>query len=70
MSDKPKRRFVSLAEAAEYLSVSEKTIRRRIADGQLTGYQIGKGHQPPIRVDLNEIDEKLLRVIPTVGNFE
>lgn len=33
-----------------------------IADGELTGYRKGQSHRV-IRVDLNEIDEELLRPI-------
>lgn len=57
------RRLASLAEAAEYAAVNPRTIRRRIADGSLTGYRLGAR---VIRVDLDELDA-LLRPIPTVG---
>jgi excisionase family DNA binding protein len=57
------RRYASLADAAIYLGVNERTIRRQIADGRLTGYRLG---DRLIRVDLNELDESL-RPIPTVG---
>jgi excisionase family DNA binding protein len=59
-----RRRLVSPGDAATYIGVHEKTIRRRISDGTITGYSIGKR---AVRVDLNEIDEKLLRRIPTAG---
>ncbi len=55
------RRLASIAQAADYAAVSTKTIRRRIADGSLTGYKMGSRI---IRVDLDELDQ-LLRVIPT-----
>ena len=48
-----RRRYVKLAEAAEYLQVTDRTIRQMIADGRLTGYRSGSRL---IRVDLNEID--------------
>ena len=54
------RRYISIAEAAEYLKISDRTVRRLIADGELTGYFIGRGHRM-LRVDLDEIDEKLMR---------
>jgi excisionase family DNA binding protein len=57
------RRYASLSDAAIYLGVNERTIRRQIADGRLTGYRLG---DRLIRVDLNELDEAL-RPIPTVG---
>jgi len=47
--------------AADYVPCSTKTIRRRIADGSLTGYRFGR----KILVDLDEVDE-LLRPITTV----
>ncbi|MGA7131645.1 MAG: excisionase family DNA-binding protein [Mycobacterium sp.] len=42
-----------MADAAEYLKVTERTIRQMIADGRLTGYRSGTRL---VRVDLNEID--------------
>lgn len=59
------RRLVSINQAADYASCSPKTIRRRIADGSLTGRRFGKRL---LRVDLNELDA-LLRPIPTVGTM-
>jgi len=47
------RRYAKIREAAEYLGVTERTIRQMIADGRLTGYRNGKRL---VRVDLNEID--------------
>ncbi len=60
------RRMASLGEAAEYASVNARTIRRRIADGTLTGFRLGPRL---LRVDLNEVDEKLLRPIPSGGRL-
>ena len=56
------RRYASLSDAAEYIGVNEKTVRRRIADGTLIGYRLG-GRL--LRVDLNELDQAL-RPIPAV----
>ena len=53
-------KLVALADAAEEFSVSVKTIRRRIADGTVTGYRIGR----LIRVDLDELRERLAVTIP------
>ncbi|XTP37160.1 excisionase family DNA-binding protein [Mycobacterium sp. TJFP1] len=50
---RPQRRYAKLAEAAEYLGCTDRTIRQMIADGRLTGYRNGKRL---VRVDLNEID--------------
>lgn len=58
------RRYVSLDEAAEYLSVSPLTVRRRIAAGDLTGYRLGRSRT--IRIDLDEL-EGMLRPIPVGG---
>ena len=48
-----RRRYVKIAAAAEYLQVTDRTIRAMIADGRLTGYRSG-GRL--VRVDLNELD--------------
>lgn len=60
-AERPPRRFGSLTIGAEMLGVSDKTLRRMIADGTVTGYRLGKRL---IRVDLDEL-EGLLRVIPS-----
>jgi excisionase family DNA binding protein len=56
------RRYITIAEAAEYLQISDRTVRRLIVDGELTGYRMGRSRRV-IRVDLNEIDEQLMRPI-------
>lgn len=61
--NKAVRRLESIQNAADYLGVSTKTIRRQIARGELTGYRAGPRL---IRVDLNELDA-MLRPIPTAG---
>lgn len=54
MADKPTpRRYGKLKEAAEYLGVTDRCIRKMIADGRLTGYRSGPRI---VRVDLNELD--------------
>ena len=62
-SAKKPRRFGSIDRAAEIGDVSPKTIRRRIADGSLTGYRFGPRI---IRVDLDEV-ESLFTPIPTAS---
>lgn len=57
-------KLISQADAAEYLGCSVKTIRRRISDGTLTAYRVGKTHT--IRLDKDEVDA-ILRPIPTAG---
>ncbi|WP_420111543.1 helix-turn-helix domain-containing protein [Pseudactinotalea sp.] len=59
----PRARYVTLSDAADYLSVTERTIRNFIARGELTGYRVGTR---AIRVDLREL-EAMLTPIPTVG---
>lgn len=54
------RRYITIGEAAEYLQISDRTVRRLIADGELTGYRMGRSSRL-IRVDLNEIDDQLMR---------
>jgi excisionase family DNA binding protein len=64
MSDQhPDKRLVRLSVAAEYADVHVDTIRRRIADGRLTGYRMGV---KLLRVDLNEVDA-LFHEIPTTS---
>lgn len=63
MATKFHRRLAGIPQAAAYAAVSTKTIRRRIADGTLTGYRFGPR---TLRVDLNELDDAL-RPIPTAG---
>ncbi|WP_308204219.1 helix-turn-helix domain-containing protein [Mycobacterium fragae] len=57
-----RRRYITIAEAADYLQISDRTVRRLIADGELKGYRMGRSHRV-IRVDLNEIDDQLMRPI-------
>ena len=54
---------MSIADAGEYASVSARTIRRRIAAGDLIGYRMGPRL---IRVDLAELD-RLLTPIPSAA---
>lgn len=58
-----RRRLVSPSKAAEYVGCHPRTIRRRIADGTLSGYRMGPRL---IRVDLDELDS-IFRPIPTAG---
>lgn len=56
--------LLTIAEAAGRLNVNPRTVRRRIADGTLTGYRLGP---TLIRLDPAEVDG-LLRRIPTAGS--
>jgi hypothetical protein len=64
MSTALQKRLASINATAEYAHCSPKTIRRRIADGSLTGFRFGPR---AIRVDLNEVDARLLRPIPAAS---
>lgn len=44
--------LISVASAAELLDVSQKSIRRRIAEDKLTGYRVGPRS---LRVNLDEV---------------
>ena len=46
------RRYCSLAFGAEHLGVSERTLRRFIASGKLSGYKVG---DRLIRLDFLEV---------------
>ncbi|QAY63259.1 DNA-binding protein [Xylanimonas allomyrinae] len=54
--------LVPLHDAAEHFHVSIKTLRRRISDGTITGYRIGR----LVRVDLDDVEASLLHEIPAV----
>ena len=52
----PRRRYVSVQDAAEFLGVTDRTIREMIAKGRLTGYRNGR---KLVRLDLNEVDARM-----------
>jgi excisionase family DNA binding protein len=51
--------YVSLEEAADIMSLSTRTIRRRISDGTIPAYQCGRR---PIRIRLDELEAALRRI--------
>ena len=51
--------YVSLDEAAEMMSLSTRTMRRRISDGTIPAYQCGRR---PIRIRLDELEAALRRI--------
>ncbi len=59
------RSYETLAEAAHRHRISTKTLRRRIAQGQLTAYRNGPSL---IRLDPAEVDAALLRKMPTAAS--
>jgi len=59
----PAHQLLTIAEAAELIRVHPRTIRRRIASGDLTAYRVGP-HL--IRLDSAELNA-MLRPIPAAG---
>lgn len=59
----PARRWVDQREAAEYLGITDRTLRRMIAAGDLPAYRLGPRL---LRLDLADLD-KLLRPVPVGG---
>lgn len=51
--------YVSLDEAAQMMSLSTRTIRRRISDGTIPAYQCGRRS---IRVRVDELEAALRRI--------
>ena len=51
--------YLSLEEAAEVMSLSTRTIRRRISDGTIPAYQCGRR---PIRIRLDDLEDALRRI--------
>jgi len=58
------RRLVSLADAADALAVSTRTVRRYIAEGQLDAVRLGR---KTLRIKVNSI-ERFIDARP-VGNW-
>ena len=57
-------RWVSLAQAADLVGVTPRTIRRMVARGELTGYRLGDTRL--LRLDREEVD-RCLTAIPTAA---
>lgn len=51
--------YVSLEEAAQIMSLSTRTIRRRVSDGTIPAYQCGRR---AIRIRLDELEAALRRL--------
>jgi len=49
-------KLVSIAEAATYLDVNERTIRNMLTDGRLKAYKLGRRI---VRIRLSDIDAAL-----------
>ena len=56
--------YLSTEEAAEVMSLSTKTIRRRISDGSIPAYRCGRRN---IRIRLDEL-EAAFRKLPSTGH--
>ena len=50
------RQFLTLAETARRLKVSERTIRRRIEDGSIPAVRLGSSSQSPLRIPEDGLD--------------
>jgi excisionase family DNA binding protein len=50
------RPLLTVFEVAERLHVSPSTVRRRIVDGSIPAVRIGRGAQPLVRVNPDELD--------------
>ena len=61
MTHKTRRQFESLSQAAERIGLSTRTLRRRIAAGELTACRNGPR---VIRLDPDDVDRLMIR-IPT-----
>jgi len=48
-------RYITIKEAALYLSIGESTLRRHIAEGIIPTYKVGGSH----RIDVIELDNRL-----------
>ncbi len=51
--------YVSLEQAAQMMSLSTRTIRRRISDGTIPAYNCGRR---PIRIRLDDLESALRRI--------
>ena len=61
--DQSPRRWLSQQQAADYLGVTDRTIRNLISRGVVRGYRLGTRS---VRIDARELDAAL-RPIPTSG---
>jgi excisionase family DNA binding protein len=60
-AQRPGRRYASVKATAELYDVDEKTVRRWISSGLITGFRVGPSL---VRVDLDEVEAKVVAVIP------
>ena len=50
---------MSVKQVAEQLGLSSHTVRRRIRQGDLRAYRVGRGSRSPLRVPAAAVDELL-----------
>lgn len=50
------RRWASIQDTAQYLSVTTRTVRQMVSDGRLIAYRSGARL---VRLDLNEVDSAM-----------
>ncbi len=62
-TDASRRKNMTLAEAAKWYGVSQRTLRRRVAEGRLRAYRVGPR---AIRVSVADLDA-LAEPIPSDG---
>lgn len=58
------RTWATLPEAAAYVGLSAKTLRRRIAEGRLPAYRFGG--RATLRVKYEDLDAQM-QLLPTAG---
>jgi hypothetical protein len=61
---RPRPRYASVQAVAEMYDVDPVTVRRWISAGLIRGYRIG---DRLIKVDLDEIEAKVVKEIPAAG---
>ena len=61
----PYAAWLTLKDAARYSGTSMDTLRRRISDGQLRAYRVGRSHM--VRLKASDLDA-LMKPIRTVGS--
>lgn len=59
----PARRWIDQRQAAEYLGITDRTLRRMIAAGDLPAYRLGPRL---LRIDVGDLDA-LMRPVPVGG---
>lgn len=55
-TDSLRHRYITILQAAEYLGVTDRTVRQMIADGRLRGYRSGSRL---VRLRVDEIDSAM-----------